>query len=351
MDYIKLLSNYSDELHLKSLYTKFDKLDFKIIPIKNINWGDEIWLLNNKLPYVSLTHLLDSYYCLPDRPDMAFTYIWKAINNNYVKLGKTDKINKIIHNNANGITLTPKLNKALNNLSDSEGIEYLKTYIFNRRNDIIINAVTIKSLLKEYISFIPIKTLKFISNIILKGIVIENGKFPTLTNNSTYYTIKTKYPNLLSSITDTYGISYKRICIPIMNGVKVNLQITDTEKSRNIIHSLSNKLKELLINQTVSISNSNSTQTLVVNLSDSELIDFMLRIILYSIRNNSVHGNLVERLNSDYANKDSLKASIYIYYVAHYFFSLSLYANSEIALSDLTINIDNFYQLSNILNS
>jgi hypothetical protein len=349
MDYIKLLSNYSEELHLKNLYTSFEKTDFKITPIKNINWDDEVWLSNNELPYVSLTHLLDSYYSLPERPDMAFTFIWKAINNNYVKLGKTEKINKIAYNNANGIIITPDQNKKLNKLSDSEGIEYLKSYILNRRNDIIINSVTIKSLLKEYISLIPIKTLKFISNIILKGIVIENGNFPTLTNNSTYYTIKTKYPNLYSSIKNTYGISYERICNPIMNGVKINLQITDTEKSRNIIHSLSNKLKELLTNQTVSISNSDSTQTHVVNLSDSELIDFMLRIILYSIRNNSVHGNLVERLNSDYADKNSLKASIYIYFVAHYFFSLSLYANSEIALSDLSINIDNFNILDNVL--
>ena len=35
------------------------------------------------IPYVLRTHLLDSYYCLPERPDMAFTFLWKCINNTY----------------------------------------------------------------------------------------------------------------------------------------------------------------------------------------------------------------------------------------------------------------------------
>ena len=35
------------------------------------------------ITYILKTHLLDSYYCLPERPDMAFTFLWKCMNNIY----------------------------------------------------------------------------------------------------------------------------------------------------------------------------------------------------------------------------------------------------------------------------
>lgn len=345
MNYVKLLNNYSKEHHLKYLYSNFEKIDFKINPIKNSNWNNAICHQQNQIPYVALTHLIDSYYCLPERPDMAFTYIWKAINNSYVKLGKNQKIPILIQNDANSITST----KQMKELSDSEGISLLKESIYAKRNNVIKNAITLDSLLKDYISLIPLKTLNFFSNIILKGFVRDAPNFPTLANNSTYYTIKKNYPNLHNAITTTYGASYRRISNPIMSGINVNLQITDNVKSRKIIHSLSMKLKELLTNQLVVLSNSNSTNHITVRLTDKELIDFMLKIVLYTIRNNSVHGNLAERLNSDYANKDSLKASIYVYFIAHYFFSLSLYVNNEISLTDLDINCDNLTILKQIL--
>ncbi|MFA8437274.1 MAG: hypothetical protein ACEPOZ_22430 [Marinifilaceae bacterium] len=351
VNYVKLLSKYSREKHLKSFLANFSKIDFKINPIINTNWNDPIWMENNQMPYIALTHLIDSYYCLPERPDMAFTYIWKAINNSYVKFAKNTKITKILHNAANNIDLSNREYRELNTLTDSEGIIIFKESIFNHRNDIIKDGISIMNLLKNYISLIPLKTLRFISNIILKGYVVDNQQFPTLTNNSSYFTIKKNYLDLYDAIVNTYGISYKNISNPVLNGIKIKIGIVDTDenKSRAIIHSLSLKIKELLTNQETVFSNSDSTINITINLSDEELIDFMLRVVLYTIRNNSVHGNVVERLNSDYANKDSLKASIYVYFLAHYFLSLGLYINNEINLSDLAPNIDNLNELNRIM--
>ncbi|SEA76765.1 hypothetical protein [Pedobacter hartonius] len=331
---ITLLNNYTREEHLKALYSDIKKIDHSITPIYSNNWINEIWLSNNRVPAVALSSLIDSYYCLPDRPDMAFTYLWMSINNTY-----------------NSIATKHKLTESQTNLlKESEAIDTFIKKINLIKNEPLTGNLTLLDLLNEYVKLIPVKTLKFVSNHILKGSASEGAGIPTFLISSSFKTFKKSFPNIYQSIFYTYGSSYSRISAPTVVNNYVDLGITDLQKSKSIPVSLANKLKELIVNKTTQMSNSVSNQsyTAIFN-SDEEFINFIFRIILYSIRNNSVHGNVVQRLNSEYKNLDSLKASNYIYYLGHLFLSLGLYINGDINIQDLTINVDNLDKLRDIL--
>jgi hypothetical protein len=332
---LHILNNYTKENHLQELYREINPINFSIEPLYSINWSDSIWLQTHEIPYVALTNLMDSYYCLPERPDMAFTHIWKSINNSYLKLGKTDRVSK-------------KNNSKLN---DSDGIEYLVSAIESVKNRQITPSLTVIELLNQYIDIIPLKSLKFISNFILKGYAIEKAGLNKVLNSSSHNSFRSKHPVIYNSIVQTYGESYKKITAPTENIFKAKMNIVNKHKSKSIPESLSLKLLELMRTRNTIISNSDGTVSHNLSLADdTAFIDLIIRIILYSIRNNSVHGNLVSRLNSEFVNQESLKNSIYIYFLAHFILSLSLYVNSDIQLTELEVNIRNLKLLNRLIN-
>jgi hypothetical protein len=333
-DLLNVLNNYTKESHIENLYSEISKIDFRMEPLYSTNWTNATWLTNNEVPYVALTNLMDSYYCLQERPDMAFTHIWKSINNSYLKLGKKD----IIATNS-----AKKLN-------DSDGITYLVNSIESVKNQNITPTLTIIELINQYIEIIPLKSLKFVTNFILKGYAIEQAGLNKVLNSSSHNSFRTNHPVIYNSIVSTYGESYKRITNPTIKKFKAELNILDQQKSKYIPNSLSLKLQELMISRTAIINDSAGANPQTLSLTnDVEFLDVIIRIILYSVRNNSVHGNLVSRLNSEFVNADSLKNSIYIYFLAHLILSLGLYVNGEVLLAELEVNIRNLNTLKNLL--
>ena len=325
-----LLANYTKEKHIDVLYSSITKIAFNIKPLTSVNWTSD------SLPYIATSYLLDSYSCLPERPDMAFTYLWKSINNCY----KTLATNKILNSDSQNTRLT-----------DSLGIDYLVTEINDKKNDLISPNHSVISLINEYVKIIPIKPFKFLSNQILKGYILEEKGIPNLLIGSTYSSFKKSHPHIFEKIINTYGQSYKGISNPtIINGV-VDLGISNTQKSKSIPGSLAKKLKELFENRTTTIQDSSESITYTLNLAnDKEMISLLLKTLLYSIRNNSVHGNLVSRLNSNYVNNDTLKTAIHIYFIGHFFLSLAFYANNDFELTDLKTNEENLNLLRQLIN-
>lgn len=334
MESINLLNNYTKEGHNNLLYATIKPIPFSIITIKSENWKNETWLLTNKVPYVVLTHLLDSYDCLPERPDMAFTFLWKSINNTYKNLGTRKRVS----------TLSKK------RLSDSDGINYLIDEINNIKNLPITAHYTVINLIEEYVKIIPIKPFKFISNFILKGNTMENSGILPILRGSSYSSFKKNHKDIFDKIKITYGNVYNGISLPTIVGSECNLNINDLRKSNSLPKSLAGKLRELLINKASTISASNQNQSYTLSLSnDKEYLTFIIKTILYSIRNNSVHGNIVSRLNSEFASDESLKTAIYIYFLGHLILTLGLYINKEITIEDLSINIRNIELLKTII--
>ena len=78
-DILKLAKDYSKKRHLDLLphgnNNILENLDF----IYDENWENQ----GVPYPYEILTYLFDSYYVLPERPDLAALFCWQAINHSY----------------------------------------------------------------------------------------------------------------------------------------------------------------------------------------------------------------------------------------------------------------------------
>lgn len=78
-DILQVAKNYSREKHIELLPTSrgniLDSLEFLF---------DEVWEEEGvEYPYEIITYLLDCYYVLPERPDLASLFCWQAINHSY----------------------------------------------------------------------------------------------------------------------------------------------------------------------------------------------------------------------------------------------------------------------------
>ena len=78
-DVLRLAKNYSKQCHLNLLPCGDNNI------LENLNFlYDENWENQGaSYPYEILTYLFDSYYVLPQRPDLAALFCWQAINHSY----------------------------------------------------------------------------------------------------------------------------------------------------------------------------------------------------------------------------------------------------------------------------
>jgi len=298
------------------------------------------WSSDEDVPYVAKSHLLDSYYLLPERPDIAFTLLWKSINSSYSELWLKSKPSETTQ------------------LQDAKSLDFMIERLSNKLDTPIEETYNIKELIDMYIVDIPKKTTKFIANYLLKNYAIEK-KYATSNNStsiarkhisSSYTTFKKKFSTIYDAIIKTYGEKYIEICNPtIIDGtVKLNIEDKNKEKSRKIINSLSDKIRILLTDKKVTFSKSDNSELFTVELNDKEYLNFIIRNILYAIRNNTIHGKIASRLNSKTKNKDSYSSTVYIYLLGYLFLSLLFYDLEYINIEDLKINKSNY--IDNISN-
>lgn len=349
-DSLNLLKDYTHQKHTEQLKSK-DALGTFLDPtrlrrIYNDAWTNETWLNRNQVPYESLTYLLDAYSCIPNRPDMGFAFLWMSINNTYKKVFlKSNVIAPANDDNCIKQTLL-ELESRLNHVVEYNGNHY-----------------SLLKIIEMYTEKMPLKTYRFIANYILKGSTIESAGFPYKYHIRSYGTFKKNFGSLERKIANTYYAGFTAICSPRMapDNSKVELQIDQTDetkrkKSRTIPNSLAKKLKTLLQTRSVDIykdiekedgtKERVSVEKLTID-SNYEYINFVFRIILYSIRNNSFHGNIAARLNSKHAVGGSVNASNYIFLLGHLFLTLFMYCSGELDLQQLAINLENLEFLDN----
>lgn len=286
---ISLVKNYSREEHRKILKGSIKKsnLDWTLKTIYSTNWENGG---NVKIPYEVLTHMLDSYYQIPERPDLAFSMCWHAINNSY---------NEILFKN-----------DQISNLSDSKGLKALINYIDNSYDKYYLS-------MKPYYDNIPSKICRFIASYFLKGYVIDAKKIEKKFNKSSYYTFVKNFENLSEIIKKTYGEKYLEICTPKVVDFKLSFGIKDKEKSRKIIYSLGEKLNELIKLGTVNINQPSSKKNYTINFNSNKKTKFLIYAVIYAIRCNNFHGNVASRLCSSYSNEESYLSNKYIYLLSH----------------------------------
>ncbi len=343
---LKLLQLYSKESHIEVLGKHEECLELKkIYPIYSKTWGRE------SAPYIVLTHLLDSYYCLPERPDIAFPHLWMAINNSYNK----HFMKKFVHSSSYMQTGDAiNLDRILDTLSNDLNV----SFNYKSRN------FTIIELIELYVLKIPVKTLRFVANYILTGMVIKeklvyetfiefNGilmedKHVNQYFSSQYGTFSRLFADIDNKIKKTYGREYFKICSPKINKVnaEIDYMVSDKDKSRRISDSLANTLKHLLINRTAKVKDVEENEYTISFSDDKEYLQFLFTCVLYAIRNTTVHGNVAARFNSVRYNKETIKSSNFMYLLGHLFLSLCLYCNGDYDKNDLYINIENINLIS-----
>ncbi|PHD44851.1 hypothetical protein COF67_25375 [Bacillus toyonensis] len=341
---LDLLKDYSRDKHITHLNTKNAVgvllTTSKLKRIYSKSWENEHWLLENKVPYESLTYLLDAYYCLPRRPDMGFAFLWMSINSTYKKALLRNPIEKYPTDDNCIAEMLTELEKKLQDKVQYRGKDY-----------------TILQIIEMHVEKMPLKVYRFIANYILKGIVIDSLSFPSKYQFSSYKTLKKHFKDIHAKIANTYADGFKNICNPVISNdlLEVDLQIDENddkkkEKSRTIPTSLSKKLRELVKSRSSKIYSEKFSEqdkekqepleTLTLD-NDFDYLNFIFRIVIYSIRNNSFHGSIASRLNSDNAGGSSVNASNYVFILGHLFLTLFMYCIGELELDDLKINLDN----------
>lgn len=303
-DSLKLIKNYNKSTHLSRIEVKTNILE-NLEYIYDPNWDKD----PNAAPYEIVTQLMDCYYCLPERPDLAALFCWQAINNSYNQYLLADSSAKW--------------------LQDTGGIKELIAHING-------NISKYLPYLKPYYMKITNKTYRYVASYILKGYVIEKAKLGEKYISSSYTSFKKKFGVLHEAMTRSYGHAYSAITSTTLVGNKVSLNINDADKSRKIIHSFSLKLKELIENGTTEIDLKIPSSTRkTISFSEKEKIEFLLFCILYASRCNNFHGNVASRLNSIYATQGSFTMYTNIFLLEYMILAISL--NEQNILSDSSL--------------
>lgn len=264
-DILKIAKNYSKEKHIELLPASENNILDSLLFLFDENWEEE----GAEYPYEIITYLLDCYYVLPERPDLASLFCWQAINHSYY-------------------------NELLGDLSrrcsDTDGVKKVC-------EDILSNKAKYDPILQQFIVKLPIKVFHYVASYMLKGYIMDRANIDRRYRASSYDTIKRYIPVIRDIIEKSYGEALRNISNPSIMNNKISLNIIDGAKSRQIIHSFALKLKELLIRKETEITFYEAETREAFQFTDQDKIYFILFGILYASRCNNFHGNVAARMN------------------------------------------------------
>lgn len=310
-----LLATFQNDQELLSWYKIFKK-------IKPANW-----LAKQDLPAIALSSLIDSYYLLPERPDMAFSFLWSGINSLYndfyiPKIASKDKVVK-----------------------DSAGIEYAAGLIASVLDDEIkLNVkkagrakITIRELIIEYVSQAEQRNLNHAASIYLKGYAITahnkscapSDCIREVLISQSYKSASKKFKRVHDHVCNSAGPKYSANCKIIETADKTDydIQVIDRNISREITHAIGGEIKLIAASGSAAKWFSD----------DKTWILFLIQTFLYSSRNSAIHGNSTSRINSTHFDKDHVKSAIWTYKFGYCIFSILLYLRKDAHLDDLGI--------------
>ena len=306
---LRLAKKYSKDDHIYLLPCDDNNI------LENLNFlYDENWeTQRTSYPYEILTYLFDSYYVLPQRPDLAALFCWQAINHSYYVQELSDSNIKFCQ--------------------DTKGIEIVRDAILENWNN------KYKTILEPFFKKLPNKTFHYVASYMLKGYAMEKNGIAEKYRASSYKSLKRKISALLEILDNAYGKAYCQICNPILDGNVVNLGINeaDKEKSRRIIHSFETKLRILMLGEETEITFHDEEKTKQkYRFTDEERLLFVLFGILDASRCNNFHGNVASRMNSINAKIDTFKMYTDIFLMEYII--LATHMNSQNVFSDSALD-------------
>lgn len=306
---LKLAKKYSKQYHLSLLPCE----DSNNLLCNLYFLYDEKWENQNSYPYEILTYLFDSYYVLPQRPDLAALFCWQAINHSYYVQQLGD--------NSIGFCV------------DTKGVELVREALLAEWNN------RYKAILEPFLLKLPMKTFHYVASYLLKGYAMESAGIAEKYRASSYKSLKGKIPVLSDILINSYGNVYNQIANPVVVGNKVDLGIDNLnkEKSRAITHSFATKLRKLVKGDEVEITFSDIARTKKrYSFTEEERLSFVLFGILYASRCNNFHGNVAARMNSINANKETFEMYTDIFLTEYII--LAIHMHSQGILSDAALD-------------
>ena len=284
-DILRLAKNYSKECHLNLLPCGDNNILENIHFLYDENWENQ----GASYPYEILTYLFDSYYVLPQRPDLAALFCWQAINHSYYVQQLSD--------NSVGFCL------------DTKGIEFVRGAILANWNN------KYKAILEPFLERLPDKTFHYVASYMLKGYAMEKNGIAEKYKASSYKSLKGKISLLSEILVISYGKSY--------------CQISN--------HSFGIKLRALMLGEEAEITFCDAQgRKKKYKFTDEERLSFVLFGILYASRCNNFHGNVAARMNSINANRDTFR--MYTDMFLTEYIILAIHMNSQGELSDMVLN-------------
>lgn len=301
---------------------KFDRVQYHQqilrVPDKDLLLLDNVqfvfdpqWEVTNPLSIQISTQLLDSYYNLSERPDLAFNSLWSAVNSFY----KDFKLESL--------SLADWAGKN-HSLNDNVCIRFILDHML-----MFLGTTPEKGKLLSFIKKVPEKHLKFFSSQFLKSYV--HYKFTQNYYNCAgfYSKFGPGFSDVDRAFSDSFGDALWAISSMNISGNLRILKINNDNKSRKIIHACSVKLFELLGTGKTSIDNHKAgTGHRVYNLtlSEDEIIKFVFRYIIYASRNQTVHGQAAPRMLSPNFDVTYYRSSVYLYFLTYLYFAIFLYS-------------------------
>ncbi|KRG51574.1 hypothetical protein [Stenotrophomonas beteli] len=291
------------------------------------------WAIPEDIPYVAATSLLDAYWQLPRRPDLAFNSLWSATNSSY-----------------NDLFLASPQNAASAKLTDKMSIDFSLKEIAARLNLMVptsspamapAQGISIRDLIKMYLKNAHDRNFHFVAQYILRGIAVEEhnaNKVPPkaairdILVPASYLSFKKEFGSIHAKIKASLGGKYATLCTITESacGTEINFGIQDSKKARGIVHQASLLLRQEALNP--SMTNGGVAGTFS---SDQHWLSFVVRPLLYASRNNAAHGNVASRLNSLSASANSVTAATWTFLFCYLYFSLILLCQAKITLADL----------------
>ena len=300
-DILKLAKDYSKKRHLDLLPHGNNNILENLEFIYDENWENQ----GVPYPYEILTYLFDSYYVLPERPDLAALFCWQAINHSYY-------VQQLSDNNVGFC-------------QDTKGVELVRDAILGDWNN------KYKTVLEPFLKRMPDKTFHYVASYMLKGYAMEKKGIAEKYRATSYKSLKRKISSLSDILDNAYGKSYCQISNPTLIGN------ANKRKSRAITHSFGMKLRALMLGKEVEITFCDVQRTKKkYKFTDEERLSFVLFGILYASRCNNFHGNVAARMNSINANKDTFK--MYTDMFLTEYIILAIHLNSQGALPDMVLN-------------
>jgi hypothetical protein len=301
----KLLTSYSKEEHAERIRVMTHSTTFQMNQFSFMN--DSSWVAGSNqaqignLPTKIASLMIDSYYHLPQRPDMAFLYLWMAFNSTFHQVALRD---------------AAIMNK--NDVQDEYGIQRACEAINSQLNfNFQIGGIqsSLQDHLKRLLENAPGKLCSLIASTFLKSNAIKEANLPRRYQSRAIDGLTKKFPAVAGAIVESYGRAYNAITNPQENAAlgTVDLNITDDKKSQDITRSLSSKIAELLSSGTLLVEEHPTKNPITAALNMEERVEFFIRFILYASRNNMSHGKVSSRLNSETANKASYDANLFMY--------------------------------------